>query len=55
MMGSNGDGAIADDMEYMDFKAIQDQRLPEVIMCDPSEFDATWDAFVEEISPCCEV
>ena len=43
------------DMEYMDFKTIQDQRLPGIIMCDPSELDARWDAFTEEINPCCEV
>ena len=43
------------DVEYMDFKTIQDRRLPEIIMCDPSEFDGRWDAFVEEIGPCCRV
>ena len=43
------------DMEYMDFKTIQDQWLPEIITCDPSELDEKWDAFVEEITPCCEV
>ena len=43
------------DMEYMDFKTIQDQKLPEIITCDPSELDARWNAFVEEINPCCEV
>ena len=43
------------DMEYMDFKTIQDERLPRIIMCDPSELDAEWDAFIEEINPSCEV
>ena len=43
------------DMEYMDFKSIQDQRLPEIIRCDPSELDKRWDAFVAEINPCCKV
>ena len=37
--------------EHTDFLKIQDQRLPELIMCDPAEFDAKWDAFVEEITP----
>jgi len=39
------------DTEHTDFLKIQDQRLPELIMCDPAEFDAKWDAFVEEITP----
>ena len=43
------------DMEYMDFKTIQDQKLPEIIMCDPSELDEKWDAFVAEIDPSCRV
>lgn len=43
------------DIEYMDFKTIQDQRLPDIIMCDPAELDAKWDDFVREINPCCEV
>ena len=38
------------DMDYMDFKQIQDQRLPEIIMCGPDELDAAWNDFVEEIS-----
>ncbi len=38
------------DMDYMDFEQIEDQRLPEIIMCDPAELDAQWDDFVEEIS-----
>ncbi len=33
------------------FLKVQDNRLPELIMCDESEFDAKWDAFVEEIKP----
>ena len=42
-------------IDYEDFNAIQDKRLPELIMADPAEFDAMWDAFVEEINPSCEV
>ena len=38
------------DMDYMDFKQIQDRRLPEIIMCGPDELDAAWNDFVEEIS-----
>ncbi len=33
------------------FLKVQDVRLPEMIMADPAEFDAKWDAFVEEIKP----
>ena len=36
------------------FLKVQDVRLPELIMCDPAEFDAKWDAFVEEIKPYCD-
>lgn len=39
------------EIAHTDFCNIQDQRLPELIMCDPAEFDAKWDAFVEEITP----
>ncbi len=39
------------DKEHTKFLQVQDQRLPEMIMCDPAEFDAKWDAFVEEIGP----
>ena len=39
------------DVEHQDFLDIQDRCLPELIMCDPAEFDAKWDAFVEEITP----
>ena len=39
------------DTEHTKFLQIQDQRLPEMIMGDPAEFDAKWDAFVEEIGP----
>ena len=39
------------DVAHQDFLDIQDKRLPELIMCDPAEFDAKWDAFVEEITP----
>ena len=43
-------------VEYADFNAIQDKRLPEIIMAtDDADFDAKWDAFVEEINPSCEV
>ena len=38
------------DMDYMDFEQIEDERLPEIIMCDPAELDTLWDEFVEEIS-----
>ena len=37
------------DMDYMDFKQIEDERLPEIIMCNPDELDAEWDAFIGEI------
>ena len=40
---------------YMDFKTIQDLRLPEIIMCDPSEVNDRWDAFVQEIDYSCGV
>lgn len=43
------------DIEHTDFLAVQDQRLPEIIMADESEFDAKWDAFVEEITPSASV
>ena len=43
------------DMEYQDFTEIQDRCLPEIILCDPSEFDARWDAFVKEITPSARV
>ena len=39
------------DVEHTDFCAIQDKDLPEIIMCDPAEFDAKWDAFITEIEP----
>ncbi|MBO4377848.1 MAG: hypothetical protein J5889_02705, partial [Clostridia bacterium] len=39
------------DVAHTKFLQIQDMRLPELIMCDPAEFDAKWDAFVEEITP----
>ena len=39
------------DTEHTKFLQIQDQRLPEMIMADPAEFDGLWDAFVEEIGP----
>ena len=38
------------DMDYMDFEQIEDQRLPEIIMCDPAELDSLWDDFTDEIS-----
>ena len=39
------------DTEHTKFLQIQDQQLPAMIMADPAEFDALWDAFVEEIAP----
>ena len=39
------------DVAHQDFLDIQDKSLPELIMCEPDEFDAKWDAFVEEITP----
>ena len=39
------------DVEHQDFLDIQDKYLPELIMCEPDEFDAKWDEFVEEITP----
>ena len=33
------------------FLKVQDNRLPELIQCDESEFDAKWDEFVAEIKP----
>ncbi|MDO5436178.1 MAG: sugar ABC transporter substrate-binding protein [Clostridia bacterium] len=42
-------------VDKQDFEDIQDKRLPEMIMADPAEFDALWDAFVEEINPCAKV
>ena len=39
------------DIAHQDFLDIQDKTLPELIMCDPAEFDARWDAFVEAITP----
>ena len=43
------------DVDHTDFCAIQDKDLPEIIMCDPAEFDAKWDAFVAEIEPSAKV
>ncbi len=39
------------DIDHQDFLDIQDRCLPELIMCEPDEFDDLWDAFVEEITP----
>ncbi len=39
------------DVAHTKFLQIQDRCLPELITCDPAEFDAKWDAFVEEIAP----
>ena len=41
--------------EYMDFTSIQDQMLPQIIMCDPSEVDEKWDEFVSKIDDSCKV
>ena len=43
------------EVEYADFKQIQDEMLPEIIMCDPSELDEKWDRFIEEIDYSCQV
>ncbi|MBR3332876.1 MAG: leucine-rich repeat protein [Clostridia bacterium] len=39
------------DEEYAMFNTIQDLRLPQLILADPSEFDGIWDTFVTEITP----
>ena len=39
------------EVDHQDFLNIQDKRLPELIMCEHDQFDALWDAFVEEITP----
>jgi len=39
------------DTAHNNFLNVQDIRLPEMIQCDPDEFDAKWDAFVAEIQP----
>ena len=39
------------DDAHTHFLQIQDRRLPEMIMCNPAEFDGKWDEFVEEIEP----
>ena len=39
------------DVDHQDFLDIQDKYLPELIMCEPDDFDALWDEFVEEITP----
>lgn len=42
--------------DYDKFNAIQDQWLPKVIMAaDQAALDSTWDAFLAEINPYCEV
>lgn len=43
------------DLAYQDFLEIQDRCLPEIIGCDPQEFDARWDAFVREIAPSAKI
>ena len=43
------------DTEHTKFLNVQDERLPQMIMGDPAEFDAAWDAFVEEIKPYADV
>ena len=43
------------EVEYLDFNQIQDEQLPQIIMCDPSELDERWDAFTDEISYSCQV
>ena len=39
------------DTAHTNFLKVQDIRLPELIMCEPEEFDEKWDAFVAEIQP----
>ena len=39
------------DQEHTDFINTQMEYLPKLIMCDPAEFDALWDEFVEKITP----
>ena len=42
--------------DYDKFNAIQDQWLPKVIMAaDQAALDSTWDAFLAEINPYCEI
>ncbi len=42
--------------DYDKFNLLQDQWLPKVIMAaDQAELDATWDAFLAEINPYCEI
>ena len=43
------------DTDYQDYLMIQDRCLPGIIMSDPDEFDALWDAFTEEISYSAEI
>ncbi len=44
------------DIDYnQGFIATQDRMLPGVITCDEADFDATWDAFVTEIKPYCDI
>ena len=43
------------DVEHQDFCDIQDKELPELIMCDPADFDALWDKFIEDITPSAKV
>ncbi|MBR4710954.1 MAG: hypothetical protein IKP10_02905, partial [Clostridia bacterium] len=33
------------------FLKVQDEQLPQLIMCEPDEFDAKWDEFVNTIKP----
>ena len=47
-------GDIKDDVDM--FERIQDEQLPGIIMAtDDADFDAKWDAFVADITPCAEV
>ncbi|MBQ9263628.1 MAG: hypothetical protein IJ189_05390, partial [Clostridia bacterium] len=44
------------DIDYnQGFLPIQDRWLPTIITCDPAEIDASWDAFVAEITPSAQV
>ncbi|MBR4234934.1 MAG: extracellular solute-binding protein [Clostridia bacterium] len=39
------------EVAHTKFLQLQDSFLPQLITCDPAEFDALWDKFVSEITP----
>ncbi len=43
------------DVDYNDYLNIQDRCLPGIIMADPADVDALWDAFIEEITPSADI